>query len=116
MTSAKEILSYKPVFDCVCKHLNINDYTDEDKINFSVSIGMLDHLFKKATKENNSYLIQNILCANVMDLSDEILDSLSVEQWASIGYDDYNVEYNYDRIPEDFLRKYKHKVNWKLIC
>lgn len=99
------ILRQKTVFDTMCENLS-----DEDQINFSISVGMLDHLFLKSVTLDNISLEYLILELCFDKLSENILLNLTCEQWKiiSISNDEES-----GRLSEEFIRKYKDHVDWK---
>lgn len=105
MEYLEHILIQTPVFNAIIE--NLDDH--EDKIEFSIAIGMLDHLYI-----TSDYPIQlEILAEYPESLSHNILDKLDENKWKIIcsniaGFLNCSLS-------DNFLRRYSNKINWKLL-
>lgn len=78
-----------------------------DWIDACVQNEILDDLFLKYRKEKNYFQMRKILIHYLDKLSSEVISSLSNRMWEFISY--------YNKLSEDFIRKYSDKVSWDII-
>lgn len=109
MENIKHILTQTPVFNAVINNL---EGFEDDQINFSKAIGMLEHLYLIAKQESDLWFA--ILEKHVENLSCCILETLGDYEWETIsGHPMSN-----KRIcpfSDNFIRKYADKFDFDIL-